>query len=54
MKAHQSLTENRAKVPPSTAALRMVFLAAAIPFVAFGFLDNAIMVGTCVCLCGGM
>ncbi|KAG2450071.1 hypothetical protein HYH02_000175 [Chlamydomonas schloesseri] len=43
MKAHQSLTENRAKVPPSSAALRMVFLASAIPFVGFGFLDNAIM-----------
>ncbi|KAG2442809.1 hypothetical protein HXX76_002888 [Chlamydomonas incerta] len=43
MKAHQSLTENRAKVPPTTAALRMVFLASAIPFVGFGFLDNAIM-----------
>lgn len=41
--AHQSLRENQNKEAPSTAALRMVFLASAIPFVGFGFLDNAIM-----------
>lgn len=29
--------------PPSAAALRICFLASAIPFVTFGFLDNFIM-----------
>ncbi|KXZ56612.1 hypothetical protein GPECTOR_1g551 [Gonium pectorale] len=43
MLAHTSLTENRNRAAPSSSALKMVFLASAIPFVAFGFLDNAIM-----------
>ncbi|GLI68908.1 hypothetical protein VaNZ11_013459 [Volvox africanus] len=43
MLAHTSLIENRNKAPPSSAALKMVFLASAIPFIGFGFLDNAIM-----------
>ncbi|GFR41173.1 hypothetical protein Agub_g1839 [Astrephomene gubernaculifera] len=43
MLAHTSLIENRNRIPPSASALKMVFLASAIPFVAFGFLDNAIM-----------
>jgi hypothetical protein len=32
------------RAPPNSSALRMVFLASAIPFVGFGFLDNFIMV----------
>ncbi|GLC35741.1 hypothetical protein PLESTB_000489500 [Pleodorina starrii] len=43
MLAHTSLIENRNKVPPSSSALQVVFLASAIPFIGFGFLDNAIM-----------
>ncbi|KAG2495698.1 hypothetical protein HYH03_006298 [Edaphochlamys debaryana] len=43
MLAHTSLTELRIKTPPSSSALKMVFLASAIPFLGFGFLDNAIM-----------
>ncbi|EFJ52011.1 hypothetical protein VOLCADRAFT_56190 [Volvox carteri f. nagariensis] len=43
MLAHTSLVENRNKTPPSSSALKMVFLASAIPFIGFGFLDNAIM-----------
>lgn len=42
--AHATLAEEQKKAPPSKDALRMVLIASAIPFVAFGFLDNAIMV----------
>eukprot|EP00200_Dunaliella_tertiolecta_P004349 CAMPEP_0202354142 /NCGR_PEP_ID=MMETSP1126-20121109/9593_1 /ASSEMBLY_ACC=CAM_ASM_000457 /TAXON_ID=3047 /ORGANISM="Dunaliella tertiolecta, Strain CCMP1320" /LENGTH=210 /DNA_ID=CAMNT_0048946575 /DNA_START=304 /DNA_END=936 /DNA_ORIENTATION=- len=36
-------TSMPASGPPSSQALRLCFLSASIPFVAFGFLDNAIM-----------
>ncbi len=40
---HEFMDHAKKRAPPSTAALRMVFLASALPFVGFGFLDNFIM-----------
>ena len=41
--AHSLLSSKTSLTAPSSAALRMLFLASAIPFVGFGFLDNFIM-----------
>lgn len=51
--AHQSLNisqSSNTQTPPSSSALRMVFIASAIPFVGFGFLDNFIMVSLPTCM----
>mmetsp|Transcript_6313 Transcript_6313/g.13912 ORF Transcript_6313/g.13912 Transcript_6313/m.13912 type:complete len:268 (+) Transcript_6313:72-875(+) len=40
---HSYISSNHGKAEPSARALWMVFLASAIPFIGFGFLDNFIM-----------
>lgn len=44
LRLHKSLDKSNDRTPPSWSALRMLFIASAIPFVGFGFLDNFIMV----------
>uniref|UniRef100_A0A7S0S858 EF-hand domain-containing protein n=1 Tax=Chlamydomonas leiostraca TaxID=1034604 RepID=A0A7S0S858_9CHLO len=43
LQLHSMLESQAERQPPSASALRMIFVASAIPFIAFGFLDNAIM-----------